>query len=65
MLGSEQRGAIARDRRLRAQDIHRLGAGDPRHPLERERGDPPLREERRQVVTPKRGEQPDDQRSGA
>ena len=35
-----QRAAVAGDQRLRGQRVHRLGPGDPRHQLHRERGDP-------------------------
>jgi hypothetical protein len=37
-LGGEQDGLVARDRRLRRERVHRLGARDPRDRLEREGG---------------------------
>ena len=37
--GGDDRAAVAGDQRLRRQRVHRLGPGDPRHQLHRERRD--------------------------
>ena len=40
LLGGDERGAVAGHQRLGGEGVHRLGPGDPRQQLHRERGDP-------------------------
>ncbi len=56
----EQGCLVAGNRALRGERVHRLGARDPRHCIEREAGHVPLGERARELGRGERLEEPDD-----